>query len=49
VIEASTPDIASSDIRLRIREGRSIEGLLPTVVADYIQTHALYRETPVGL
>jgi len=49
VIEASTPDIASSDIRLRIREGRSIEGLLPTVVAGYIQTHALYRETPVGL
>jgi nicotinate-nucleotide adenylyltransferase len=49
VIEASTPDIASSDIRLRMREGRSIEGLLPTVVADYIQTHSLYLETPVGL
>lgn len=49
VIEASTPDIASSDIRQRVREGRSIEGLLPTVIADYIQTHGLYRETPVGL
>ena len=49
VIEAPTPDISSSDIRQRVREGRSLEGLLPIVVAQYIETHGLYRDTPAGL
>lgn len=49
VIEAPTPDISSSDIRQRVREGRSLEGLLPIVVAQYIEEHTLYRDTPAGM
>jgi len=35
--------ISSTDIRRRVREGRSIEGLVPASVADYIARHGLYR------
>lgn len=36
-------DIASSDIRRRIRQGRSIRYLVPGVVERYIRQHHLYR------
>lgn len=36
-------DIASSDIRQRIREGRSVDFLMPPVVRDLIEQHGLYR------
>jgi len=35
--------ISASDIRRRVREGRSIAGLVPASVADYIARHRLYR------
>jgi len=35
--------ISSTDIRRRIRDGRSIDGLVPASVADYIARHGLYR------
>jgi nicotinate-nucleotide adenylyltransferase len=35
--------ISSTDIRRRVREGRSIAGLVPASVADYIARHSLYR------
>jgi len=35
--------ISSTDIRRRIRDGRSIAGLVPASVADYIARHGLYR------
>ncbi len=37
-------DIASSDIRRRVREGRSIRYLVPAAVERYIRNHRLYRE-----
>lgn len=42
-VEASTPDVSSTDIRRRIRAGESLSGLVPDAVADYIRTHSLYR------
>jgi nicotinate-nucleotide adenylyltransferase len=35
-------DISATDIRDRIREGRSVRDLLPEAVADYIRTRGLY-------
>lgn len=35
--------IASSDLRRRLRDGRSIRHLVPESVDDYIQQHGLYR------
>ncbi|NOZ23597.1 MAG: nicotinate-nucleotide adenylyltransferase [Planctomycetes bacterium] len=36
--------ISSSDIRERIRKGRSIAHMIPNAVATYIERHGLYRE-----
>jgi nicotinate-nucleotide adenylyltransferase len=36
-------DISSSDIRRRVREGKSIRYMTPRVVECYIQTHGLYK------
>jgi len=36
-------DVSATEIRRRVAEGRSIEGLVPPVVAAYIQAHGLYR------
>lgn len=35
--------ISSTDIRRRVREGRSVRYLLPQAVQDYIVDHGLYR------
>lgn len=37
-------DIASSDIRRRIRDGRSIRYLVPGAVERFIRSHHLYRK-----
>ncbi|MEI6136322.1 MAG: nicotinic acid mononucleotide adenylyltransferase, partial [Chloroflexota bacterium] len=37
-------DVSSTDIRARILEGRSTEGLLSDAVRAYIDEHELYRE-----
>jgi nicotinate-nucleotide adenylyltransferase len=36
-------DISSTEIRQRVREGRSIRGFVPDAVAAYIATERLYR------
>jgi len=38
-------DISSTDIRRRIREGRSIRYLVPRPVAEYIEAQRLYRQS----
>lgn len=43
LVEATTPDVSSTEIRRRARAGASLSGLVPASVADYIQTHGLYR------
>jgi nicotinate-nucleotide adenylyltransferase len=44
VLEGPHLDISASDIRARVAMGRSIEGLVPPPVAEYIKEHHLYRE-----
>lgn len=36
-------DVSSTEIRARVRDGRSIRGFVPDAVADYIATERLYR------
>ncbi len=42
LVEAHTPDVSSTEIRRRVREGESLSGFVPDSVADYIRTHHLY-------
>ena len=44
VSRAASMPISASELRRRVREGRSLAFRLPPVVADYIATHGLYRE-----
>jgi nicotinate-nucleotide adenylyltransferase len=39
-------DVSSTEIRARIRSGRSIRGFVPDAVATYIASTGLYRENP---
>jgi len=43
VVQAPLIDISSSEIRNRVRAGKSIENLTPQPVIDYIAKHGLYR------
>ena len=45
VVEAPQLDISATDVRARVREGRSIRFLVPEPVAAYIAAHRLYRES----
>jgi nicotinate-nucleotide adenylyltransferase len=42
VLAKETDDVSSSDIRDRLRAGRSITGLTPSTVEEYIRKHHLY-------
>lgn len=42
-LDLAPMDVSSTDIRARVRDGRSIADLVPPVVAEYIQRHNLYR------
>ena len=42
-VETRRVDISSTEIRQRVREGKSIRGFVPDAVAAYIATERLYR------
>jgi len=42
-VETRRIDISSTEIRRRVREGKSIRGFVPDAVAAYIATERLYR------
>lgn len=42
LVNAATPDVSSTRIRQRLREGRSIAGLVPAAVEAHILRHRLY-------
>jgi nicotinate-nucleotide adenylyltransferase len=39
-------DVSSTEVRARVRDGRSIRGFVPDAVARYITDHALYQGEP---
>ena len=43
VLQSRRVDISSTELRARVRDGRTIRGFLPDAVADYIAEHRLYR------
>ncbi len=43
-LEIPGMDISSTDIRTRVREGKTIKYLLPPAAEEYIRDHGLYRE-----
>jgi nicotinate-nucleotide adenylyltransferase len=48
LVDASTPNVSSTDIRRRVSSGESIDGLVPPAVADHIRRHRLYVPAPVA-
>ncbi|NPB04243.1 MAG: nicotinate (nicotinamide) nucleotide adenylyltransferase [Thermotogae bacterium] len=42
-------DVSASEIRRRLKEGRSVRGLTSDEVIQYIQTHSLYKEEPLSI
>jgi len=46
VSRAASMPISASELRRRVREGRSLAFRLPPAVADYIRARGLYRESP---
>lgn len=43
VVKNDMVDISSTEIKADIKEGKSIEGLVPPGIDDYIDEHGLYR------
>ncbi len=48
LLETPAIEISSTDIRRRIRQGRSIHCLVPAPMRTYIVQHGLYRDAPQG-
>jgi nicotinate-nucleotide adenylyltransferase len=46
-LEETKLDISSTQIRERLRKGQSVEHLLPSDVAVYIEKHGLYKSGPL--
>lgn len=46
LLEAQTPDISSTEIRRRLDEGASLDGLVPPAVAAHVARHHLYEQAP---
>lgn len=44
-VDAATPDVSSTEIRRRLRDGESIQGMVPAEVELHIRRHGLYLET----
>lgn len=37
-------DVSSTEVRRRVRAGKTVAGLVPDAVRDYIRSHGLYKE-----
>ena len=45
-MHATSLPLSASDLRRRVREGRSLVYRLPPAVIDYVRAHGLYRAEP---
>ena len=43
VLQSRRVDISSTELRARVRDGRTIRGFVPDAVADYVAERRLYR------
>jgi nicotinate-nucleotide adenylyltransferase len=43
IVHAMSLPISASELRRRIRDGRSVESRMPEAVIDYVRAHGLYR------
>ena len=43
VLQSRRVDMSSTELRARVRDGRTIRGFVPDAVADYVAEHRLYR------
>ena len=43
VLQSRRVDVSSTELRARVRDGRTIRGFVPDAVADYIAERRLYR------
>ena len=43
VLQSRRVDVSSTELRARVRDGRTIRGFVPDAVADYVDEHRLYR------
>ena len=46
IVHATSLPLSASDLRRRVREGRSLTYRLPPAVIDYVRAHGLYRAEP---
>jgi nicotinate-nucleotide adenylyltransferase len=46
IVHATSLPISASDLRARVRDGRSLAYRVPDDVAGYIRAHGLYRDEP---
>jgi nicotinate-nucleotide adenylyltransferase len=46
IVHATSLPLSASDLRRRVREGRSLVYRLPPAVIDYVRAHGLYRAEP---
>jgi nicotinate-nucleotide adenylyltransferase len=44
-VEVPLPEVSSREVRDRLAAGRSVEGLVPPAVVDYVRAHGLYRSS----
>jgi nicotinate-nucleotide adenylyltransferase len=48
LVDAKTPDVSSTEIRRRLREGERLSGLVPAAVERHIVQHGLYTDSPAS-
>jgi len=46
IVHATSLPLSASDLRRRVREGRSLTYRVPPAVIDYVRAHGLYRVEP---
>jgi nicotinate-nucleotide adenylyltransferase len=46
IVHATSLPLSASELRRRVREGRSLAYRMPPAVIDYVRTHGLYRAEP---